>query len=75
VYLIACGIKIKMKCSFFTFNCKILNLSILRICRKNCNKSDLTDYKIITIEGEEKVFLVESPNCCQCFEIQKKLGG
>jgi hypothetical protein len=28
------------------------------------------DCKIITIEGEEKVFLVGSPTCCQCFEIQ-----
>jgi hypothetical protein len=33
------------------------------------------DCKILTIEGEEKVFLVGSPGCCQCFEIQKKLGG
>jgi hypothetical protein len=28
------------------------------VCRKNLSQSDLTDCKIITIEGEEKVFLV-----------------
>jgi hypothetical protein len=28
------------------------------------------DCKIITIEGEEKDFLMGSPDCCQCFEIQ-----
>jgi hypothetical protein len=28
------------------------------------------DCKNITIEGEEKAFLVGSPNRCQCFEIQ-----
>jgi hypothetical protein len=33
------------------------------------------DCKIITIEGEEKVILVGSLGCFQCFEIQKKLGG
>jgi hypothetical protein len=33
------------------------------------------DCKIITIEGEGKVFLVGSPDLCQCFEIQQKLGG
>jgi hypothetical protein len=32
------------------------------------------DCKIITVEGEEKVFLVGSVDHCQCFEIQKKLG-
>jgi hypothetical protein len=26
-------------------------------------------YKIITIEGEEQAFLVESLDCCQYFEI------
>jgi thioredoxin-related protein len=52
-----------------------LYLTILVVCRKNLNQSDHTDYKIITIEGEEKVILVESPDCYQCFEIQYKLGG
>jgi hypothetical protein len=33
------------------------------------------DCKIITIEGEEKDFLVGSHGCFQCFEIQKKLVG
>jgi hypothetical protein len=28
------------------------------------------DCKIITIESKEKVFLVGSPDHCQCFEIQ-----
>jgi hypothetical protein len=31
---------------------------MLIVCRKNLNQSDLMDCKIITIEGEEKVFLV-----------------
>ena len=31
---------------------------------------DLTDCKIITIEGEEKKNLVGSLDRCQCFEIQ-----
>jgi hypothetical protein len=43
---------------------------MLIVCRKNPNHSDLTDCKFITIGGEEKVFLVESPDRCQCFEIQ-----
>jgi hypothetical protein len=43
---------------------------MLIVCRKNLNQSDHMDYKIITIEGEEKVFLVESPGFIQCFEIQ-----
>jgi hypothetical protein len=43
---------------------------MLIVCRKNLTQSDLTDCKIITIEGKEKVFLVGSPNCYQCFEIQ-----
>jgi hypothetical protein len=42
---------------------------------KNLSQNDLMDCKIITIEGEEKVFLVESQECFQCFEIQKKLSG
>jgi hypothetical protein len=40
------------------------------VCIKNLNQSDLTDCKITTIKGEEKVFLVGSPDHCQCFEIQ-----
>jgi hypothetical protein len=40
------------------------------VCRKNLSQSDLTDCKIITIEGEEKVFLVGSLDRFQCFEIQ-----
>jgi hypothetical protein len=43
---------------------------MLIVCRKNLSQSDLTDCKIITIEGEEKVFLVGSLDPCQCFEIQ-----
>jgi hypothetical protein len=39
-------------------------------CRKNLSQSDLTDCKIITIEGEEKVFLVGCLDRCHCFEIQ-----
>ena len=45
------------------------------VCRKNLNQNDHMDCKIITLEGEEKVFLVGSLNRCQCFEIQKKIGG
>jgi hypothetical protein len=48
---------------------------MLIVCTKNLIESDLTDYKIITIEGEEKVFLVGCPDSYQCFEIQYKLGG
>jgi hypothetical protein len=29
---------------------------MLIVCRKNLSESDCTDCKIITIEGEEKVF-------------------
>jgi hypothetical protein len=29
---------------------------MLIVCKKNLNQSDLTDCKIIIIEGEEKVF-------------------
>jgi hypothetical protein len=29
---------------------------MLIVCRKNLSQSDLMDCKIITIEGEEKVF-------------------
>jgi hypothetical protein len=45
-----------MKCSISTFNHKILNLTILIVCRKNLNQSGCTDCKIITSEEEEKVF-------------------
>jgi hypothetical protein len=43
---------------------------MLIVCRKNLSQSDHMDCKIITIEGEEKVFFVGNPSCCQCFEIQ-----
>jgi hypothetical protein len=39
-------------------------------CRKILSQSDFMDCKIITIEGEEKVFLVGCPDHCQRFEIQ-----
>jgi hypothetical protein len=45
-------------------------LTMLIVCRKSLNQSDHMDCKIITIEGEEKVFLVGSHGCFQCFEIQ-----
>ena len=38
--------------------------------RKNLSQNDLMDCKIITLKEEGKVFLVESLNCCQCFEIR-----
>jgi hypothetical protein len=47
---------IKMKLCFSTSNCKILYLTMLIVCRKNLSQSDNMDCKIITIEGEEKVF-------------------
>jgi hypothetical protein len=43
---------------------------MLIVCKQNLNQSDHTDCKIITIEGEEKAFLVGNPGCFQCFEIQ-----
>jgi hypothetical protein len=61
---------IKMKLCFFTSNCKILHLIVLIVRRKNLSQSDLMDCKIITIEEEEKAFLVGSLDHCQCFEIQ-----
>jgi hypothetical protein len=48
---------------------------MLIVCRKYLSQSDCMDCKIITIEGEKKVFLEENPDHCQCFEIQHKLGG
>jgi hypothetical protein len=48
---------------------------MLIVCRKNVSQSDHMDCKIITIEGEEKVFFVGSHGCFQCFEIQQKLAG
>jgi hypothetical protein len=44
---------------------------MLIVCRKNLSQSDHMDCKIITIEGEEKGFLVGSHGCFQCFEILK----
>jgi hypothetical protein len=55
---------------FFTSNRKIIYLIMLIVCRKNLSQSDHMDCKIITIEGEEKVFWVGSHGCFQCFEIQ-----
>jgi hypothetical protein len=55
---------------FSTSNRKILYLTMLIVCRNNLNQSGRTDYKIITFEGEEFIFLVETIDCCQCFEIQ-----
>jgi hypothetical protein len=40
-----------------------LYLTMLIVCGKNLSQSNLMDCKIITIEGEEKVFMVGSPNC------------
>jgi hypothetical protein len=60
---------------FFYFQPEDLYLTMLILCRKNLNWSDRMDCKIITIEGEEKALVVGSPDHCQCFEIQKKLGG
>jgi hypothetical protein len=48
--------KIKMKWFFPTFNCKILYLTILIVCRKIISQSGFTNCKTMTIEGEEKVF-------------------
>jgi hypothetical protein len=47
-----------------------LYLTMLIVCKKNLNQSNLTDCKIVTIEGEGKVLLVKSLDRCQCFEIQ-----
>jgi hypothetical protein len=54
MYLFASKIKIKMKWQFCTFNHKILYHTILIACRNK--ESDHKNCKIITIEGEEKVF-------------------
>jgi hypothetical protein len=43
---------------------------MLIVCRKKLSQSDLMDCKMITIEGEEKAFLVGSLGCSQYFEIQ-----
>jgi hypothetical protein len=56
MYLLTCGAMIKTKLCFSTTNCKILYLTVLTVCRKILSQSDLTDCKIIIIEGEEKVF-------------------
>ena len=55
---------------FSNSNHKILYLTMPIVCRKNNSQNDLMDCKIITLEGEEKVFLVGSLNCCQFFEMQ-----
>jgi hypothetical protein len=34
---------------------------MLIVCRKNLNQSGLMDWKIITIEGEEKAFFGREP--------------
>jgi hypothetical protein len=59
-----------MKQCLSTFNYKILYLTILTVQSKNLNQIDCSNCKIITIEGNEKVFLVECLECCQCIEIQ-----
>jgi hypothetical protein len=46
---------------FSTANYKILYLTMLVVCRKNLNQSDLMDCKIIIIEGEEKAFFGGEP--------------
>jgi hypothetical protein len=58
---------IKMKWCFSTSNRKILYLIMLIVCRKNLSQSDLTDYKIITIDGKEKVFFGEEPRSLSMF--------
>jgi hypothetical protein len=70
IYLLTCGSMIKMKWCFSTSNRKILYLTMPIVCRKKLSQSDHMDCKIITIEGEEKVFLVGSHGGFQCFEIQ-----
>jgi hypothetical protein len=70
MYLLTCGAMIKMRWCFSTSNRKILNLTMLIVCRKNLNQRDCTGYKFIPIEREDKVFFVGSPDCCQCFEVQ-----
>jgi hypothetical protein len=67
MYLIACRIKIRMKCSFSTFNHKILNLSILTVYRKKFSQSDHMDCKIIIIEWEEKGFFCGEPRLLSMF--------
>jgi hypothetical protein len=47
-----------------------LYLTMLIVCTKNLNQSDRLDCKIITIEEEEKVFLVGCIDRCQYFEIR-----
>jgi hypothetical protein len=57
VYLFACRIKIKrIDFFFFTFNHRILYITILVVCRKNLKQSDSIDCKIIKIEVKEIVF-------------------
>jgi hypothetical protein len=46
----------KMKLHFSTSNRKILYIPV--VCRKNSSQRDCTDWRIITIEGEEKVIFV-----------------
>jgi hypothetical protein len=70
MYLLTCGAMIKIEWFFPTSNLKILYCTMLIVCRKSLNQSDHMDCKIITIESKEKVFLVGSPDHCQCFEIQ-----
>jgi hypothetical protein len=41
------------------------------VCRKNLNQGDSTHCKIITIEREEKAFLVESLDRCQCLKFNR----
>jgi hypothetical protein len=55
MYLFACRIKVRMKYLFTTFNHKILNLTILTLCKKNLSQSDCIDQKIIIYERKRKV--------------------
>jgi hypothetical protein len=41
----------------------------LIVCRNNLNQRDRMDCKVITVEDEEKSFVVGSSDRCQCFEI------
>jgi hypothetical protein len=66
---------IKMKWWFSTSNHKILYLTMPIVCRKNLNQSDLTDCKIKTIEGEEKVFLVGALIIVNAYNMPKCKNG
>jgi hypothetical protein len=56
MYLFACRIKIKMRLSFSTSNCKILYFAILEVCRNNFSQSNYTDCNITKIKGKKNLF-------------------